>query len=91
MTLYWDKPDHMKHVGNVTAYDIRYRSSNSWWITSYYKITVDASVTVVVLTKESGFNSLLMYDFEVRPQYTDCQGEWSRISEFKGMFCTFHS
>lgn len=89
VTLLWDEPSNPKLSGDVIAYNIRYKSSHSWWITSYHKITVDAPTTTVVLTKESGFNSMLVYDFEVRSQYTHCVGEWSRISEYKGMYCTF--
>ena len=84
MTVNWDKPNNFKVAGDVTAYDIRYRPSNSSWIAPYNETTVNAQETSIVLTKESGLNSMVIYDFEVRARNADCKGEWSRVSEYIG-------
>ena len=70
----------------MTAYDIRFRPSDSWWVKSYEKTTVKAPTTSVLLTKKDGLDSLKTYDLEVRAKNADSEGEWSKVSENTGTF-----
>ena len=69
----------------MTAYEIRFRPSG-WWIGDYKTNTVNAPLTSILLTGKSGSNSLLSYDFEVRARNAFCEGEWSRVSEYTGIY-----
>ena len=86
MTLQWEKPNNVKCDEDVTAYDIRFRPSDSWRITPYDKTAVKAPTTSVVLTKKDGLDSLKTYDLEVRAKNADSEGEWSKVSEYTGTF-----
>ena len=70
----------------MTAYEIRFRPSDSWWLKPYEKTTVKAPTTSVILTKKDGLNSLKKYDLEVRAKNADSEGEWSKVSEYTGTF-----
>ena len=82
LTLQWEKPNNAKCYEDVTAYEIRFRPSNSWQI--YQKTTVKAPMTSVLLTKKDGLNSLKTYDLEVRAKNADDEGEWNKVSEYTG-------
>ena len=95
MTLQWEKPNNVQCDEDVTAYDIRFRPSDSWRITPYDKTAVKAPMTSVVLTKKDGLDSLKTYDLEVRAKNADSEGEWSKVSEFTGtnyniLYCHLH-
>ena len=49
-------------------------------------VTVDSPATSVHLTRENGLNPLTMYEFEVRAQNDQCEGEWSKVSIYIGTF-----
>ena len=69
----------------MTEYEISFRPSG-WWIGDCEASTVNAPLTSILLTGKSGFNSLRSYDFEVRAQNAFCEGEWSRVSEYTGIY-----
>ena len=56
----------------------------------YLKMTMKASTTSVVLTRESGLKPLTTYDFEVRARNANHSGNWSAVSEYIGM-CSVYS
>lgn len=85
MILKWDRPSS---GGDVTAYDVRYQPSNSWWITPYHRITVKAPATNVRIARKPGLHSPAEYDFEVRARDADCEGQWTRVSKFTGTCCS---
>ena len=89
LTLNWDKPSNVKTAEEVTAYDIHFRPAGRWWIQGYHKMTVDSSATSVVLTRENGLNPLTMYEFEVRARNDHCEGEWSKVSKYIGIFIVY--
>ena len=82
LTLQWEKPNNAKGDKDVTAYEIRFRPSNSWQI--YQKTMVKAPMTSVLLTKKDGLNSLKTYDLEVRAKNADDEGEWNKVSKYTG-------
>ena len=69
----------------MTEYEISFRPSG-WWIGDCEASTVNAPLTSILLTGKSGFNSLRSYDFEVRARNAFCEGEWSRVSEYTGIY-----
>ena len=85
LTLKWDPPCN---PGDVTAYDFRYKPSNSWWFTHSTMVTVNAPVACIHFTGKSGYNLRTAYDFEVRSRDGDCKGEWSRLLQYTGDCCT---
>lgn len=56
----------------------------------YFKMTVKAPTTSIVLTRESGLKPLTTYDFEVRARNANHSGNWSAVSEYIGM-CSVYS
>ena len=84
--LKWDRPSN---AGGVTAYDVRYQPSNSWWITPYHRMTVTAPATSVLLARNSGLHLPAIYNFEVRARDANCEGQWSKISEYNGTYRMF--
>ena len=86
MILKWDQPSS---GGDVTAYDVRYQPSNSWWITPYHRMTVTAPATSVLLARNSGLHLPAIYNFEVRARDANCEGQWSKISEYNGTYRMF--
>ena len=89
LTLNWDKPSNVKTAEEVTAYDIRFRPAGRWWIQGYHKMIMDSSATSVVLTRENGLNPLTTYEFEVRTRNDHCEGEWSKVSKYIGIFIVY--
>jgi len=79
LSLNWDKPNNAQASGDVTAYDIRFRPSGSMTGEDYCKMTVRAPITSILLTEESGLQSLRTYDFEVRARNDGHKGRWSRL------------
>ena len=86
LTLNWDKPSNVTTAEEVTAYDIRFRPTGSLLRKGYRMVTVDYPATSILLTRENGLNSLTRYDFEVRAWNASCEGEWSQVSKYIGMF-----
>jgi len=89
LTLHWDKPSNVKAAEEVTAYDIRFRPAGSSRSKDYRNMTVDSPATSVLLTRENGLNPLTTYDFEVRAQNDYCEGEWSKVSKYIGIFIVY--
>jgi len=89
LTLNWDRPYNTQTCEDVRAYTIRFRPSGSVREDSYCKMTVSARITSIVLTREDGLKTLTKYDFEVRAQNDDHEGEWSTVSEYIGT-CVFN-
>jgi len=79
LSLNWDKPNNAKASGDVTAYDIRFRPSESRTGEGYRKMTVRAPITSILLTEESGLQPLRTYDFEVRARNDGHEGKWSKL------------
>ena len=84
VTLNWDKPDNVKAAGDVTMYDIRFKTYG-WDLEDYTRMSVKASETSVLLTRQSGLKSLTKYKFEVRARNDGHEGRWSSISDYTGM------
>jgi len=84
VTLNWDKPDNFKAAGDVTMYDIRFKTYG-WDLEDYSRMSVKASETSVLLTRQSGLKSLTKYKFEVRARNDGHEGRWSSISDYSGM------
>ena len=82
VTLKWDPP---ANAGDVTMYDIRYKQSNDWQLT-----TVNAPSSSVIITLENGLIPNVTYDFEIRARSAECGGEWSRVSKYTGTFCNLY-
>ena len=89
LTLNWDRPNNTQTFQDVRKYSIRFRPSGSVREDSYYKMTVSARITSIVLTREDGLKTLTKYDFEVRAQNDDQEGEWSTVSKYIGT-CVFN-
>ena len=85
--LRWDPPEN---AGEVQTYDIRYRPSESWWITPYHRTTVKTPATQVFLTREDGLKLFVTYDFEVRARNADYVGQWIKLSKCMGMYLQVH-
>ena len=81
--LEWDPPDN---VGDVQTYDIRYRSSKSWWITPYRRTVVNCPATKLFLKRADGLKLFVTYDFDVRARNADYVGQWIRVSKYMGMY-----
>jgi len=86
LTLNWDKPNNAQTAKDVTAYEVRFRPSESRREESFCKMTVKAPATSILLTRESGLKSLVKYDFEVRARNTKHEGKWSTVSEYTGRY-----
>lgn len=86
VVLTWDEPKDVKHTGEVTVYDIRFRPSGSKDFC--HATTVNAPATSVTLTRESGLNSRVPYCFEVRARSTNWEGQWQSVSDYAGT-CIF--
>ena len=98
LTLHWDRPNNTQTVEDVRTYNIRFRPFGSMKQDAYCTMTVNAPKTSVLLTREDGLKPLTKYDFEVRAQNDDHEGEWSMVSEYIGTFvlnmsyvCTYKS
>ena len=78
VTLKWDPPANAE---DVTVYDICYRQSNNWQLT-----TVNVPASSVLLTLKDGLIPRVTYDFEVRARNAECVGEWSGVSKHTGTF-----
>ena len=85
LTLEWDKPLNCETDQDVTAYDIRFRPSESSVEEGYCKVTLKAPTMSILLMRESGLRPLMKYDFEVRARNTSYDGNWSRESKYVGM------
>lgn len=48
--------------------------------------TVKAPATSICLTRESGLKPLMKYEFGVRSRNAECEGKWSTVSKYIGMF-----
>ena len=59
--------------------------SGSVQMEGYFKVTVKAPATSVILSRESGLKPLTKYDFEVRARNSNHTGRWSAVSEYIGM------
>ena len=84
LTLNWDRPNNTQSTEDVGTYNIRFRPSGSVGEDTYCMMTVNAPTTSIVLTREDGLKTLTKYDFEVRAQNDDHEGEWSTVSEYIG-------
>ena len=84
LTLNWDRPSNTQTAEDVRAYIIRFRPSGCVREDAYYEMTVSAPVTNILLTREDGLKPLTGYDFEVRAQNGDNNGEWSTVSQYIG-------
>jgi len=87
LTLNWDQPINTTTAGDVTAYDIRFKMYGG---NNYYSVmAVNAPARSIHLTRESGLKPLTKYTIEVRARNFHCQGEWSYISEYIGMYSSY--
>ena len=89
LTLNWDRPNNTQTFQDVRKYSIRFRPSGSVKEDAYCKVTVNSAPKMsIVLTRDDGLKPLTKYDFEVRAQNDDHEGEWSTVSEYIGT-CVF--
>ena len=89
LTLNWDRPFNAQTAEDVGTYNIRFRPSGRVREDAYCEMTVKSPTTSIVLTREDGLKPLTKYDFEVRAQNDDHEGEWSTVSEYIGT-CVFN-
>ena len=86
VTLTWAPPQN-SGIGspdsclNVSRYLIRFKPRGAW---QYKEITVDGSMTSLVLKRESGLTPHTTSIFEVRAQCGDNVGQWKTVSAFVG-------
>jgi len=52
-------------------------------------MTVDYPATSVHLTRENGLSPRTRYEIEVRARNDHCEGEWSKVSKYIGMFIVY--
>jgi len=81
LTLNWDRPNNTQTFQDVRTYNIRFKPSGSVREDSYCKMTVYAPITSIVLAREDGLKPMTKYDFEVRAQNDDHEGEWNTVSK----------
>jgi len=84
LILNWDRPFNAQTAEDVGTYNIRFRPSGRVREDAYCEMTVKSPTTSIVLTREDGLKPLTKYDFEVRAQNDDHEGEWSTVSEYIG-------
>jgi len=89
LILNWDRPDNTQSTEDVRAYNVRFRTFGSKKEDAYFMMSVNAPKTSILLTREDGLKPLTKYDFEVRAQNDDHEGEWSTVSEYMGT-CVFN-
>ena len=91
LTLNWNRPKNIQTTEDVRTYNIRFRPSGSVKEDAYCKMTVNSAPKMsIVLMREDGLKPLTKYDFEVRAQNDDHEGEWSTVSEYIGT-CVFNN
>ena len=85
LTLNWDRPNNTQTATDVGTYIIRFRPSGCMREDSYCNMTVKAPTTSILITTQDGLKPLTKYDFEVRAQNENHEGEWSSVSEYIGI------